>query len=276
MAHVTMLSNATGSLHASMQTMGIANGAFDWADAAFWVLVNLAVVALGYMLAPVLIPRAAKSNVHDAADLISATPVFLVMTWLACQHTLDYHRADVRERWNATSPASYAFFRLYLVRQTISLPFMFIGSMKPSDKVLMSVHHVISIAAYGRGLLTGRMHWFGTLAGCCEISTNFLNVLLIFRAVGYKGILNTINGVTLWCVFLIFRLALFPYWLWRFGSDVFEHPTETAATVPSFELIFYPATIALLLAMSITWFATLTKGMLKVLGLSDAKAGKAD
>lgn len=244
-------------------------------EGAFWMLVNLAALAIGYTVAPRMIPCSAKSNRHEDADLLASIPIFLVMAWLAWHHTL-LTGSEVEERWAGTSPSSYAFLWLYVTRQLASFPFVFLGSMKLSDRVLMTVHHIISIIAYGGGLCTGRMHWFGTLNGCCEITSVFLNNLLLFRAIGYKGALNTINGVTLWSVFLIFRLVLFPYWLYCFHSDVAEHPTVTSAKVSSFELLFYPCTTILLLGMSIVWFVTLTKGMLKLIGATGAKAdGKA-
>ena len=238
-------------------------------------LFNLVAVGIGYALAPVLIPRkGAESNVHDDADIIGSLPVFVVITALSFHHTLS-SGGDVETRWASTSLSSRACLWLYVVRQVVSFPFVFVGGAKFSDKVLMTVHHIVSIVAYANGILTNRLHWYATLDGCCEITTIFLNLLLAFRVVGYKGVLNTINGITLWATFLIFRLGLFPYWLWRFSVDVASHPEETSAKVTKFELLFYPATNVLLLAMSITWFVSLTKGMLKALGMLPAKAGKA-
>merc|ERR1711918_64633 len=119
----------------------------------------------------------------------------------------------------------------------------------------------------------GRMHWYATLDGCCEITTIFLNNLCLFRTLNYKGLFNSINGISLWATFLIFRLCLFPYWLWQFYADVSEHPDKSVATVSYFELGFSPATTVLLLAMSTMWFMGITKGMLKALGLMSSKAG---
>eukprot|EP00325_Prymnesiales_sp_UTEX-LB-985_P022906 CAMPEP_0174719388 /NCGR_PEP_ID=MMETSP1094-20130205/30962_1 /TAXON_ID=156173 /ORGANISM="Chrysochromulina brevifilum, Strain UTEX LB 985" /LENGTH=264 /DNA_ID=CAMNT_0015919673 /DNA_START=15 /DNA_END=809 /DNA_ORIENTATION=- len=242
-------------------------------EGAFWMLVNLAAIAVGYTVAPRIIPRSA--NRHEEADLLASIPIFLVMTWLAWHHTLSTGSA-VQERWAGTSQSSYAFLWLYVTRQLASFPFVFLGSMKLSDRLLMTLHHIISIIAYGGGLYTGRMHWFGTLNGCCETTSVFLNNLLLFKAIGYKGRLNAINGVTLWSTFLIFRLVLFPYWLYCFYSDVNGHPAVTSAKVSSFELIFYPCTTIVLLCMSIVWFVTLTKGMLKVIGVIGATDAKAD
>ena len=198
-------------------------------------------------------------------------PVFALIAWLAFQHTLT-SGGTVTSRWEDRSPASTAFLWIYVIRQLISFPFVFVGGMKASDKVLMTIHHVVSIVAFGSGLHTGRMHWFATLDGCCEITTIFLSILLLFRAVSYKGVLNTVNGVVLWMTFLVFRLALFPFWLWQFRSDLVAHPAETSAKVNTFELYFYPTTTLLLLAMSTMWFISITKGMLKSVGLLSAGA----
>mmetsp|Transcript_132859 Transcript_132859/g.413073 ORF Transcript_132859/g.413073 Transcript_132859/m.413073 type:complete len:248 (+) Transcript_132859:72-815(+) len=241
------------------------------AEWVLWLMVNIVAVGFGYLVAPTLVPRTAKGNVHDDADLIGAMPVFALIAFFAFHNTF-YSGATVHERWAGTSDASYAFLWLYVIRQIISFPLVFVGGMKASDKALMTMHHIASIIAYGGGLYTGRMHWFATLDGCCELTTIFLNFMLLFRALSYKGVLHTVNGITLWVTFLVFRLALFPYWLWKFGSDVHAHASESSAKVTMFELVFYPATTVMLLAMSVMWFISITKGMLKAMGVLKASA----
>merc|ERR1712113_133219 len=100
----------------------------------------------------------------------------------------------------------------------------------------------------------------------------FLNNLLLFRAMEYKGVFNTLNGIILWLSFIVFRLVLFPYWLYQFRMDLKTDPSETAARTTLFERTVYPATTIMLFLMSAMWFVSLTKGMLKALGIVKPKS----
>jgi len=157
-------------------------------------------------------------------------------------------------------------------RQVVSFPAIFMGDLKLADKILMTVHHVVSIICYGGAIATLRMHWWACLDGCCEVTTIFLNNLLLFRAMDYKGVFNSLNGVCLWLSFIVFRLVLFSYWLYQFYMDVSNYPDETIRKTTLFERTVYPCTTILLLLMSTLWFGSITKGMLKALGIIKPKS----
>jgi len=258
--------------------MLVAGTEVDEKAGLMWLVINLITVGLGYMIGPRLMPKTEKTNIHDDADLIGSMPIFFLMTYLAFAATFSTG-SELQQRWEDTSWNHEAFLWLYVMRQIVSFPFIFTGGMSNADKVLMTLHHIVSIMAFGGALVTKRMHWYATLDGCCEITTIFLNFLLYFRAIGYKGFFNSINGVTLWFTFMVFRIILFPYWLYRFGTDIAYYPAETSAKVTTWELVFYPFTNVLLLAMSTTWFISITKGMLKAVGMipeSPKKSPKKD
>jgi len=239
-------------------------------EAGFWFCINVVGTGAGYWLAPKLRPKDAKSNRHSDADLIGSIPIFFPLVYFAIKHTCS-HSHPVQTRWTETSPAAISFLWLYVMRQVVSFPGLFLGDLSLANKILMAVHHVASIICYGGGLATQRMHWYACLDGCCEVTTIFLNMLLLFRAIDYKGVFNSLNGVALWLSFILFRLVLFPCWLYQFYQDLNNYPGETTAKTTLFERTCYPATTILLLLMSAQWFVSITKGMLKALGMMKPK-----
>ena len=91
-----------------------------------------------------------------------------------------------------------------------------------SARAPMIAHHVLSIVAYSGGLSTGRMLFWGNFDGCCEITLIFLTVLQASKLKGgtfrIAGPLLLINGICLWLSFLVFRIVLFPVWLYMFAQ----------------------------------------------------------
>jgi len=240
-------------------------------EAGFWFCMNVLSMGVGYWLAPKLRLTDAKSNRHSDADLIGSIPMFPLICYFAIKHTYT-HSDPAQVRWNETSPAAISFLWAYVMRQVVSFPAVFMGDLKFADKILMTVHHVASIICYGGGIATLRMHYWACFDGCCEVTTIFLNNLLLFRAMEYKGVFNTLNGIILWLSFIVFRLVLFPYWLYQFRMDLKTDPSETAARTTLFERTVYPATTIMLFLMSAMWFVSLTKGMLKALGIVKPKS----
>jgi len=142
-------------------------------------------------------------------------------------------------------------------------------------------HHVLSIAAYGGGLWTFRMHFWACLDGLCEITNTFLNTLLLSRTKGgdfadrYKAALGdflTVNGGLLWLSFIIFRLILFPVWLVWLWYDVATMPKQSLASITTIELVFYTSVNVFLLCLSFQWFLKINHLFFKALrgGLSSA------
>jgi len=106
----------------------------------------------------------------------------------------------------------------------------------------------------------------------------FLNILLLSksntRTAGWLTAnfapLLKLNGALLWFTFIVFRLLLFPCWLYLFATD-WSHllSEEQKAKMTWFELVTYPAVTFLLLVLSSMWFASIHKGMMKALVTKD-------
>lgn len=239
-----------------------------------WTGINFSFLAVGYWLAPKVVKQNEKSeknsDLHETADLLSAVPIFPVIAYLAGRGCLR-HQTDLQDRWFSTSGWTWSLLYCYVIRNVVSFPAVFMGHATLSHKLMMSLHHVISIISYGGGLLTGRLHYWACLDALCETSTIFLNNLHIFRRLELTetwGTAYVANGACLWSTFLVFRMGLFPYWLYHFFHDLAVMPAESRARISSFEKTFYPATTVVLLGMSTMWFGSITKGMLKALGVT--------
>jgi hypothetical protein len=146
-----------------------------------------------------------------------------------------------------------------------------------SHKIPLLSHHILSCVAYSGGIITGRLHFWAVFDGMCEFTNIFLNVLLLTKTSGgpsfgpkFKdklGVLFDVNGVLLWLSFLIFRICLFPLWLFYFFQDYLNIPqdisTELWITVSTFEFTFYPLVTLFLMCLSTLWFWKLTIGVIK-------------
>jgi len=232
-------------------------------EALGWIVVNLALSAAAYAVAPKLFGRN-PNNPHDAADLLASTPVFAMLVYYAVASTLQL-RGSVEDRWAGVGADGSSFFLLYIARQLVSLPFVFLSDMADRDKVLMAVHHAVSIGAFLAVLATQRMYFYGTLLGTCEISTCFLNAMLIRKAMAKKntGAAAVLTSVCLWLSFLGFRIVLFPVVVGLYCADSRQSPAETVGRLSLLERVAYPCTVVLLFAMSAKWFVSITRGTLR-------------
>jgi len=183
---------------------------------------------------------------------------------------------DVELRWHSNVIESRFFIRLYMARAIFHCFLQCFEKMSWSHMLLMSLHHVISTVAYSEGLCTGNMHFFGCLAGVCEMSTIFLNNLYLSKELTFGGTelkevmpkwLYAMNGVCLWLSFLVFRICLFPTWLYIMYVDAKAYPQEMWAKATAMEKYGYPCVTVFLFVLSSYWFIPITKGMLKHLGL---------
>ena len=77
---------------------------------------------------------------------------------------------------------------------------------------------------------------------------------------------DAVPGLLLWAGFVVFRLVLFPVWLYVFYVDLtVNNAPRMAEGATWFELCFYPATMTFLLVLSSLWMVPLTKGLIKAL-----------
>ena len=173
---------------------------------------------------------------------------------------------DLEQRWFAYSWKMKAFLWSYVIRSIFHIPYMFLCEMKPTTRILMCFHHIISAVSYFGGVYYHHMACYGALDGVCEISTFFLSVLFLLKDSKMdQSIAYTVSGVSLFLSYIFFRLVLFPYWLLMFYRDVTEHQELTWDKVGPIQRYIYPVTNVILLVLSTIWMVPITKGMLKAL-----------
>jgi len=210
--------------------------------------------------------------------------LWVPLNWLllgaafACVYEL---HGTAETRWFGNCEAGKVFMRLYIGTQ-IAASVADIGSGilcgNLKSKVPILAHHIGSIIGYGGGIFFNRMHFYACFDGICEVTTVFLNILLLSksntRTAGWLTAnfapLLKLNGALLWFTFIVFRLLLFPCWLYLFATD-WSHllSEEQKAKMTWFELVTYPAVTFLLLVLSSMWFASIHKGMMKALVTKD-------
>lgn len=209
----------------------------------------------------------------EAADVLFSIPFYVLMVALAMWATYDLC-GDVTTRWHGVTPASFYFMLLYVTRMTTHMPIQWVVLQSdPKLRLQMTAHHLLSVFCFGNALVTTRMHFWANFDGCCEFSTVFLNMVFGFKWVFPKDpptcfIAQSLTGVMLWIGFVVFRLILFPMWLWMFYQDITTDPEESWDTVTTMERFLYPSVTLFLLVLSTIWFVPITKGLLKALGLA--------
>jgi hypothetical protein len=213
-----------------------------------------------------LIEQPPLSAQLDAADGIFCQPFFTLLAALAISATYEMgvENSSIAARWSQVTRTSYLFNINYTARMAWHSVLQFFTIDDGKLFMQMTAHHVLSAACFGYGLATGRMHFFGVLDGCCEVTTIFLNghfVLSTYTAPDRCFIGKAVCGVGLWFTFIIFRLILFPTWLYVFVSDVRADPTATWDTVDNVERYGYPMVTLLLLGLSSYWFVGISKAV---------------
>lgn len=211
------------------------------------------------------------------ADVYFSMVFFPLLAFAAVAASLEL-RHDVQSRWQGTCFWSELYLVLYVSRMMCHIVIQPMTDMHPSLLIMMTIHHLISMGCYILGLGYGRCHYWGCLDGCCEITTVFLNVLYLFNTPleptgklkdNLPHWLVAINSFALWLAFLVFRLMLFPYWIYTFRQDMHQMPQLTRDITTSLERFVYPGTTGILLCLSTMWFIPITQGMLKTLRKSE-------
>lgn len=206
----------------------------------------------------------------DAADKLLSTPFYVIIAALAIKGTLGL-RGDLHTRWHGTSPTSRWAIMLYVSRMAMDIPIQQISLANDRTRLVqMTAHHLLSAMAMGGGLVTGRMHYFGLLDLCCEITTIFLNSIFSLKTLSppspaQNGKIAGL-GIGLFLSFIAFRITLFPYWLYQFRVDVQKNPKDTWDAILKFERYFYPSINVFLFALSSIWMVPITTGVIKAIG----------
>mmetsp|Transcript_47950 Transcript_47950/g.102667 ORF Transcript_47950/g.102667 Transcript_47950/m.102667 type:complete len:277 (-) Transcript_47950:68-898(-) len=214
------------------------------------------------------------------ADSLISLVIFPILSFCSLATVWHLHET-VESRWRGSWPIGRFNLTLYCARQMMHMPVQCLQKMPKKHLMLMTIHHIMSLICFGNGLLVGREEFWACLASTCEISTVFLTNLCLLKEVTVGGRelkdvlpawVNAVNGFSLWMAFLVFRLMLFPFWLYHRYVDIVQFPKvwEEATWL---ERYLYPAVIILLLVLSTIWFIPLTKGMLKAVGKMKAGSG---
>lgn len=216
------------------------------------------------------------------ADLIAATLRNWVLIIPTFQATMAL-RHSVHLRWHGRTSASVFFQVAYVSWQVVHLGILVKQKTAQGQKLAMLMHHLLSIPCYFGSLMTGRMHFFACLDGCCEVTNVFLNFLYLCKDVSFggkplqkyiPGWVYILNGVFLWLSFLVLRLCLFPAFLYTMYSDVTASPEVTWMKTNTFEHWFNPLVTLFLLVLSTHWFIRITQGLLKAVSGGGGKKGE--
>lgn len=209
------------------------------------------------------------------ADTIASVVLYPLLMWSAFRGTLEL-RHDVELRWRGTTAASQLFQILYVTRCILHIGVLFMQRMSRRDLWLMCLHHLLSVACFGGALLTRNCHYWACLNGCCEVTNVFLNNVWLFKEISINGLrlqqhlprLYVANGFLLWLSYVVFRLLLFPYWLYSWHADLTSAAELTWERISNYERYLYVCVTVFLLLLSLGWFVPITSGLLKALSQS--------
>eukprot|EP00760_Papus_ankaliazontas_P028042 PhM_4_TR3499/c0_g1_i1/m.66091 len=207
-----------------------------------------------------------KKSAVDLLDLYFHVLYIPVLIWAAVDCVLRTQDSVVT-RWSVATPSSNVFFYLYVAENLVHVPLLYASpSTSRANFVLYFFHHLFSTVSYGSGLFAQRMHYFGCLDGLCEVSSLLVNIILTWQYLSWhRGIVYTLLGLSLWLSYVVFRMALFPYWFYVYYVDVRDSPAQSVEVVMTFELLFYLLSTVLLLVLSIMWFIPITRGLIKAI-----------
>jgi len=253
-------------------------------DMAWWAAAVMGFWGICYIISGMITIHDAKDKSvisnpttaqrFETADLLFSLPFYILLFVLALQGSIDL-QGDVNSRWHGITFSSRLFQILYVVRMSLHCPIQWVVlASNPKLRLQMTAHHVLSIICFGGSLLTLQMHFWATLDGCCEFTSIFLNVVYAYKSFAperQNSIFAQLSGVLLWIGFLVFRMALFPMWLYLMYIDATKNPADSWDSVNAVLKIGGPCVTVFLLVISSTWFVPITKGLLKALGSSGKK-----
>lgn len=185
------------------------------------------------------------------AQLLWWFPFVFVLVYYATLASLEL-RGNAATRWQGTCPEARAFLRLYVAAQLAMIPVEALVGQP-----MMIAHHVVSVVAFGYGLRSGCCHWFGAMSGLSEVSTIFLEGLLLARR--FQLPFQIFCGAGLWLTYVVFRLVLFPVIILVFVADAYTQPNRTWRAVGPIKFCVVPF-ILVILGLSVSWFARIHKG----------------
>jgi len=239
-----------------------------------------ATYVVSHIIASQLKSRPKKDVIADA-DLIFSLPMYFGLSYLSLKGAImEDWSGDYEVHWFKSDGTSRHFTLMYAAMNLVHIPITLFKNQDLTYKILMTLHHMLSITCMLGGLANDRMYFFAALDGACETSTFLLTTLFVFKTELFSSgpitkMLTTINGVLLWIFYLVFRIFLFPTWLYIFVTEAMQHKDKTWDVVNPHERYMYPTVTLILLGLSTLWFIQITKGMLKAINCGSKKSKKA-
>jgi hypothetical protein len=232
-------------------------------------------VALSYLVAWLLLKGSVPpdQDLWLIVDVVACSPVVLYLSWKAVIATAEHH-SGLEARWFGSSEASIAFQLMYVAWTIVHIGITCLRHMTPLNRNMMLAHHMLSLASYSGSLITGRSHFWACFAGCCEITNVFLNNVFLAKHFKWNGVPLELslqrsfacNSLLLWISYVVFRLILFPVWMFLWFRDRNLLITRGLDVMSRYEKVLYPCAIGFLLVYSVVAFVPITKGLMKTLG----------
>jgi len=208
----------------------------------------------------------------DLAIIFLWIPICPVMCYWAYVETRAHFFGSSSVRLLQVTPEGASFMRLYIALQILGvltecqISKWQAGGWK--SQLLVVAHHTLSGISYCNGIYGQRWCAMAAALGLCEVSTIFLNILLLCKHDQFKTYMEknfpwvtVASGICLWSTFIVFRLLLFPYCFYQWMLDL----TSGKALATGFEAVFYTLVIAFLFFLSAYWFQSIHKGMMKAI-----------
>ncbi|MEW5318260.1 MAG: hypothetical protein WDW38_009494 [Sanguina aurantia] len=131
----------------------------------------------------------------------------------------------------------------------------------------MALHHVGSFSCVAIAAFSGQCHLYVLWMLTTEATTPFVNIRWWLDKAGLKAHpLYFWNGIAIVLSWMLFRLALFPpffYSVWT-HRDELHHLNIASRTL----LLVFPV---VLISLNLFWFQKIVKGIMKMLGMGQAK-----
>lgn len=218
-------------------------------------------MVLAYAVAMLVLSRFGLEGLRlkRLAGFISMYPFIVIMCIFAHCGTW-HHVATQASRVSDSNGHIDNFAILYIASNVVQA----LGQVQTESGLFLCqlmAHHILSIGCFTGGFYFDRLRFWTALAGLCEVTNLFLVWVFVAKEAPYikKHRWYALNGVMLWITFVVYRLVLFPIWLYMWYSD------QMPATLHPFEKYGYPATIWGLLVLSTLWFRQVHNGLKKSL-----------
>lgn len=259
----------------------------QFVDILCWFVLLEVGFSVVYALSPWLarlsgLPNGQFENKVEFVDNLLGFLVYPYVGFLALSGSAALHHSP-QARWFGEHEYSHKLLTFYLAMQLYHVLTVTVRETDRTLKLQLLVHHAASMYCFTSCLCLNRLAYWACLDTVCEVTNVFLSGVYVMRGLKMEEtIAYKLNGVLLWLSFLVFRLALFPYWLWSFYQDYSSLPASTVGLVSRLELLVYPTVTLFLLVLSVLWFVQITSGLLQALrallqaNSSVKKAGKAE